>query len=714
MKPVCKAHLPMRLRSIGSTAEVLRVSRYLSLLLVILVCDFVGLATALPAQAGESPCPNEQQRGESLENPLTKASFSAQLPDCRAYELVSPPDTGDLPAIVLQNRKDEHNTLPPLITPSGAVFYRSEADPPETGALPNGRSYNVFTSSRSSVGWSTTDLDPFGLPSDSYLLAASPDGSRALIISYDSLSPEDKNEHSGLFEVRRDVYLVSPTRRPVLVSHGTLERGIPSPEDNAICSPSGRVVTSLRGNEHIFCLPGHGFSFNRELNAVGFESSAPLDPGLAHAETDETENAFQCYTWSDGGEQQAAFSDFVPSLATSRCLQLAMLPDGQPVFLDENGDAYEGRLFVGGADFPEGATQISGNTPGAASFDALSPDGKTAYVSTSDHLSAAAAEAEIYAVRLPVQATGGMPPPEEDVSCLSCGAGAGATFLGQSTDGSHVFFTTSEGLWSWDAASEKASLLTKDTELSHLVFSQNGQYAVALTRQLGTNPHGTADIYEFSVGQEPRLITSGASPDTYALYNTYEEEEPPTPHLAGAVSNDGRRVVYLDTPPGAPAVIDEYSSEQTLQISPAGASHPALLLGTSGGELHDVFFLANQPLVAQDQNAEWTAIYDAREGGGLPRPTPPEPGDPAPNPTQIPSTPYPPDLSALSVQPPHLPPDTSAPPSTPTPLSRAQKLAKALKACRALHGKRRRAVCQARARRRFGPAHAPTNKKGAS
>jgi hypothetical protein len=700
------------------------------LLGTMIILLFALIATPAISSAAES-CPNEALRNESLENRVTKAPSSAQLPDCRAYELVSPPDTGDLPAIVLQNRKDEFNTLPPLVTPSGAIFYRSEADPPETGALPNGRSYNVFTSSRSPAGWRTTDLDPFGAPSDSYLLAASPDGSRALIISYDSLSPEDKDEQAGQFEVRRDLYLVSPTHRPVLVSHGTLDRGVPQPEQNAICSPGGRAGSYLFSFSQyaVECVPGHGVSFDPELNAVGFESSAQLDPGLAPAETQNPENVFQCYTWSDSGEQQATFSDFTVSSATSKCLQLAMLPDGRPVFEDQNQDPFTqpveqfgavirqaGRLFAGadGNNFPESALQLSGDTPGAASFDAVSPDGKTVYVSTSDHLIAAAAEPAIYAIRLPAEAGwGATPPPEEDVRCLSCGEGAAVKFLAQSADGSHLFFTTSEGLWSWDARSETASRLTTDTDLSQFVCSQNGQFAIALTKQLGANPHGTADIYEFSAGQAPRLITSGTSADAYSLHNTYEEVNVPMADGAGAVSNDGRRVVYLDTPPGAPAAVDEYTQERTAQLSPVGASHSAFLLGTAGGELHDVFFLANQQLVAQDQNAEWNAIYDAREDGGFPRPTPSETNDPAPNPTELQSTPYPSDLRAPTIQPPLLSADTATPTSTHRPLTRTQKLAKALGACRPLHSKRARAACQARARQRFGQAHTSTDRRRA-
>jgi hypothetical protein len=57
-----------------------------------LACVAAALALALgaaPASAGE--CVNEQRRQESDENPVAHRPYSTSLPDCRAYEMVSPP-----------------------------------------------------------------------------------------------------------------------------------------------------------------------------------------------------------------------------------------------------------------------------------------------------------------------------------------------------------------------------------------------------------------------------------------------------------------------------------------------------------------------------------------------------------------------------------------------------------------------------------------------
>jgi hypothetical protein len=63
-----------------------------------------GSPTATPDQtfttfssAGAAGCPNERVRSESDVNPETGVPFSLQLPECRAYEMVSPPLTNGAP-----------------------------------------------------------------------------------------------------------------------------------------------------------------------------------------------------------------------------------------------------------------------------------------------------------------------------------------------------------------------------------------------------------------------------------------------------------------------------------------------------------------------------------------------------------------------------------------------------------------------------------------
>jgi hypothetical protein len=648
------------------------------------------MSVAIPASASAAaPCPNEQLREESLEDPIAKAPYSMQLPDCRAYELVSPSNTLDEPAIDLEARSrvllrheydeelKEQLARPALVTAGGAVVYQSEAVSPLTGAVANGRGADVFVSRRGAAGWGTSDLtshvnsDLENPAANFLLLAASTDGSRALIETPSSLTPEDQDAGSC---GGADYYMLSVAQGPVLVSHGVLPRVATfatctcQPDANLggglACLPPHGVATCLGRRQE--CTPLQGLTFNADLTTVGFRSSSPLDPGLSSADTNENTPGqgapwAPCYTWSDS-LGLATFAD-LDSISEDECEQLGMTPEGRPVFLEENEDPYEGRLFVGGGgEFPQSAVQVSGDTPFAASFAGVSSDGKTVFVATSDHLASPNADtgADIYAVHIPETPSGATPP--SNVSCVSCGVnGGGASFVAQSADASHVLFKTPEGLWSWEARSGLATKLTSATSFSNVALSPNGRYAVLLTSEALSpqDNNGAPDVYELSAGAQPIRVTGGIDTDVYA---------------AAAVSDSGQRVVYDDSPAGGgPQVVDEWSEGQTSQLSPRGDPFSSRLLGTVGEEFQDIFVLSNEPLVTQDLNSGTTSIYDARVDGGFPVASAPANHNQTPNPTDLASSPYPENLASPNVQPPVLAPDTSRAPSISKPKQKAKK-----------------------------------------
>jgi hypothetical protein len=95
---------------------------------------------ALPVAArAETPCPNEQLRVET---------HSTSLPDCRAYELVTPPN------------KNGQQVLKPRVAPDGSrvafsslgAFNEAPANDTEAGA--------TFIASRTSAGWLTSEITP--------------------------------------------------------------------------------------------------------------------------------------------------------------------------------------------------------------------------------------------------------------------------------------------------------------------------------------------------------------------------------------------------------------------------------------------------------------------------------------------------------------------------------------------------------------------------
>lgn len=94
------------------------------------------------------PCPNAAYR----------TGFSTMLPDCRAYELVSPPDAGGR---TLGDLRAGSNLFPaPMASPDGEglLFYTEGALPGTDG---NGVK-DAYEAQRNSTGWSSTILSPNG------------------------------------------------------------------------------------------------------------------------------------------------------------------------------------------------------------------------------------------------------------------------------------------------------------------------------------------------------------------------------------------------------------------------------------------------------------------------------------------------------------------------------------------------------------------------
>jgi hypothetical protein len=71
----------------ASRRRVGRISRLVGLASLAAVCAAVALPSA--ALASSSECPNEALRAESNVNPATGRPYSTELPDCRAYELLT-------------------------------------------------------------------------------------------------------------------------------------------------------------------------------------------------------------------------------------------------------------------------------------------------------------------------------------------------------------------------------------------------------------------------------------------------------------------------------------------------------------------------------------------------------------------------------------------------------------------------------------------------
>jgi hypothetical protein len=198
-------------------------------------------------------------------------------------------------------------------------------------------------------------------------------------------------------------------------------------------------------------------------------------------------------------------------------------------------------------------------------------------------------------------------------------------------------------------------------------------------------------------------------------------------HVYRRITEDGNKVFFDSEGPLVAQDInhaeDAYEWERDGTGSCREASGCLYLLsnGFEGGSMfvdasvsgNDAFVEARARLVAEDGN-ENVDLYDARVGGVL------GVGPPQCSGTACQGPPAPPPLFATPSSVTFNGVGNFPPPSTGSvvkgksrPLTRKQKLARAVRECRKKHGKRKRAVCEARAKRAFGARVAGGATRGA-
>ncbi len=107
----------------------------------------IWLGSAVTAPAGAVTCPNAQYRSGASEH----------LPDCRAYEQVSPVEKGGLDAVALQSPLPSQSSACEAGEPCTLAYMNAGA---VFGGAPANDIPDAYLASRNGAGWQTTSLSP--------------------------------------------------------------------------------------------------------------------------------------------------------------------------------------------------------------------------------------------------------------------------------------------------------------------------------------------------------------------------------------------------------------------------------------------------------------------------------------------------------------------------------------------------------------------------
>ena len=562
-------------------------------------------------------CPNEALR----------AGFSANLPDCRAYELVSPPQMNGTAPTWVPN--DNGSFALSLATPDGerAVFTTEGTLPGDEGA----GVFDAHLAQRSSTGWSESVVSPTAQQSS----AVTPGGFSAdllysLMVSRGSSGSLDPGTGSTAQYLQLPAPLASSACGPEPGSHFELVGCGSLGSDQAAI---GRFVSS--GAEHVI-----------------FTSKAQLEPEAPGGGTEAV------YDRSPGKPAQVVSllpGDVPPS---GDAEYLGASRDGTAVaFRTEDENRLTLYVRVGDALTEE-------ITTGEAVFAGFSTDGSSlAYVKAG----------ALHRFNL------------ETETDSTIATGGSAAFVNVSADGSTAYFTSTlaltggeqnkagevaqagrDNLYRWSSLGEATSLVAVLDHRDVTEFGGDHNYNLRRwteSQQPGvggagsgpgtdpsrTNPDGSVLVFQsyapltgydaeghFEVFRYDAASTAieclscppDQAPATADALLQDEEEGAPIQSgnvLVQNVSEDGRTVFFQTAQPLVPTDVngtqDVYRwRDGTASLISTGQSPQKSYLWAADADGSDVFFVTRQALVAADEEEGSASIYDARIDGGFASP----------------------------------------------------------------------------------------------
>jgi hypothetical protein len=584
--------------------------------------------TLTPEQAS---CPNGEFRG----------GFSAALPDCRAYELVTPP---------VQNSSQVDRAGPVAAGGDAVAFITKE---PLPGAPTGGESYLVR---RGPGGWVSEDV----IPAESYtgticvgrnaaVSAWSQELART-VVAYGNGARE--SEEAGgpgksLYEACNADGLQIVPGEPVGYENLLLR-------DNV--SASFRWVNAPEGGLSPVPADARFRGASADLSHVIFSERSPLTSDASYG----LENL---YEWDEGvlrlltvlPEGATTTGSLVQAVGRN-----AISADGSHIFFTAGGGLYV--RIDGERTVQVDRTRGSGSS-GGGSFQAASWDGSRVFFIDESTLTtdstAQAGEPDLYECVLPAGAS------ECELTDLTVAkAGEHADVLAVSPLGSrdsgHVYFLATGVLASnkreYKDAHGKLVVETAQPGQRNLYAWSNGTITFVAT--LGTNGgvgEASPDGAWFAFGSSKSLTgydntaSSGQTVGEIFLYSTASGRlvcascnptgEAPIANEGGAILSaggleitrplsDGGRLFFDTHEALVPSDTDgqqdvyEYENGQAYLITSGTSQRQSTFVGASEtGD--DVFFESFQQLLPQDTQEDIKVIYDARVNGGITAPASP-------------------------------------------------------------------------------------------
>jgi hypothetical protein len=617
-----------------------------------------GRLTSLTTAGSPVPsiCPNAALREENN---------SLSLPDCRAYEQVSPSGNDKNGANAGVNGNGFGATL------IAAMAARSDGERviwpsflPYSGST-TGITY-TFRSTRAAGGWTTAQFSPPlgllpnpALANDSLIADTNEAMSAGVFQTSDQYDPLDQDYLSyGLRGTHVDVYTRNPDGSVTWVSRGNTNAPDAAPVDAQYVGRSANLdhvlfqtTEQLPGVPGVSGLVGSRALYDRsggQTSLVNIDNAGhPISPcGAvlgAYDRVTRDATAIDNAVSSDGS--RVAFTAPDPGASDLNgpyyCTDPSSAAPSQVYVREGNSITYDASASQRTTPDPAGTKP--------ATYQGSSADGSLVFFTSSQALTnnaqpLAGGESGPFLYRYDV--------PTGQLALLTPNELGGPHVTGVvavSADGAHVYFMRGGNelkmyaggqippitLIATGPGQDSTQPLTGQAErLRGARLSPDGRYLLFaatnnLTPPFISNNH--TELYLYHAGH-PGLVCVSCNWDGHAPAGDAKLEGTQIGSLEAApisrnVTNDGRAFFQSDDylvreDLNHAADVYEWSDGALHLISTGHSPDPSTFID-SGGNGRDVFFATSQSLVPQDTDSGNFDAYDARVGGGFPPPTPP-------------------------------------------------------------------------------------------